>query len=272
MKNNILYFVIVFSTFLFPACEREIAIYHAKDNDRLNFYYAKPEPPDSLTVYTFIYLPSEQMTDTIWIEVETSGFVTDYPRPVAFEQVSSGEDAAVASVHYVAFDDPSLKEMYVVPRNTSKTRLPIVLKKTADLAGKEVVLRFKVKENGYFKTGFPGNDFRIIRFSNILTKPFHWDSKAEWYFAGRWGLVKYRFMIDAAAEIGVTVNEDFFKKLVGPPYEYSYSVDIGLTSYWKNFFQTALNAENAVRRARGEDVLREAPGEGEIIGSEVTFN
>ncbi len=271
MRNYILYFVVVFFIFLFSACEKGIVIYHAKDNDRLNFYYTQPQNSDSLTVYTFIYLPSEQMTDTIWVEVETSGFVTDYPRPIVFEQIPSGENAAVSSTHYVAFDDPSLKDMYIVPGNMSRTRVPVVLKKTVDLREKEVVLRFKVKENDYFKTGFPGNDVRIIRFSNILTRPFHWDSKAVWYFAGEWGTVKYRFMIDAAAEKGIIVNEDFFKNLIGPPNDYLYQVDIGLTSYWRNFFQTALDAENLARRAQGLDVLREEPEEGEIIGREVTF-
>ena len=85
MRNNILYFILVLSAFLFSACEQEMDTYHAEGNDRLNFYYGKPLNPDSLTVYTFIYLPSEQMLDTIWIDVETSGFVTDYPRSILFE-------------------------------------------------------------------------------------------------------------------------------------------------------------------------------------------
>lgn len=271
MRNNILYFILVLSAFLFSACEQEMDTYHAEGNDRLNFYYGKPLNPDSLTVYTFIYLPSEQMLDTIWIDVETSGFVTDYPRPILFEQISEGTDAAIMSTHYVAFDDPLLKDAYVMPANTNRTKVPVVLKKTADLAENEVVLRFKVKENEYFKPGFPGHDIRTIRFSNILTRPIHWDSKAEWYFAGEYGPVKHRFMIDVAAEIGVVVDENFFANLVGEPDDYLQSIDMGLTGYWQSFFKTALNEENAVRKAAGKDILREEPEAGETIGREVTF-
>lgn len=269
MKYNLNYFVIGILTILSIACEQEMDVYHEKGNDRLNFYYANPLYPDSLTVYTFIYLPSEQMSDTIWVEVETSGFVTDYPRPILFEQISEGDSAAVAGKHYLAFDDTALKDMYIVPANTNRMKVPVVLIKTPELAEKEVTLRFKVKENGYFKPGFPGNDIRTIRFSNILTRPVHWDDKASWYFAGEYGPVKHRFMIDAAAKKGVVVDEDFFVDLVGEPDDFS--VDIGLTDYWKNYFQTALNEENAKRKKQGLDILREAPGEGEVVGREVTF-
>ncbi len=62
-------------------------------------------------------------------------------------------------------------------------------------------------------------------------------------------------MIDAAAKKGVVVDEDFFVDLVGEPDDMS--VDIGLTDYWKNYFQTALNEENAKRKAQGLDIGRE---------------
>lgn len=270
MKINIIYSLIFFVC-LFSACEQKMEIYHADGNDRLNFYHNESFHIDSLTVYTFIYVPTEQMTDTIWIELETSGFVTDYPRPFVFEQISSGSDAAIAGTHYIAFDDAALKDAYVIPANTNRTRVPVILKKTPDLAEQEVVLRFKVKNNDYFKSGFPGNDIRTIKFSNILTRPVHWDGKAEWYFAGTYGPVKHRFMIDAAAKIGVVVNEDFFAKLVGEPDDYSGHVDMGLTGYWLSFFTTALNEENAARKAEGKDILREAPEGGETVGREVIF-
>ena len=67
----------------------------------------------------------------------------------------------------------------------------------------------------------------------------------------------------------MVVDEDFFVDLVGEPDDFS--VDIGLTDYWKNYFQTALNEENAKRKKQGLDILREAPGEGEVVGREVTF-
>ena len=75
-------------------------------------------------------------------------------------------------------------------------------------------------------------------------------------------------MIDAAAEIGVTVDDDFFFDLVGD----MYNVDMGLTDYWRGFFTTALEEENAARAARGEGPLREAPEPGESEGALVSFD
>ena len=80
MKNAVLYLNILFCATFMLACEQDVEVFHASGEDRLNFYYEENAEADSLIDYTFIYLPSEQMLDTIWFDVETSGYVTDYPR------------------------------------------------------------------------------------------------------------------------------------------------------------------------------------------------
>ena len=85
MKNAVLYLNILFCATFMLACEQDVEVFHASGEDRLNFYYEENAEADSLIDYTFIYLPSEQMLDTIWFDVETSGYVTDYPRTISFE-------------------------------------------------------------------------------------------------------------------------------------------------------------------------------------------
>ncbi len=272
MKRIIIYFIFLFLCFFQVACEKEMEIYHATGEDCINFYYSNSlayESDTSIT-YTFIYLPETQMTDTIWFDLETSGFVTDYNRTIALEQIDMENNAAVPGKHYVAFNDPILKNIYVVPAHSTRARIPVILKKDdPELNKQEVILRVRIQKNEYFNTGFPGYQERCIRFSNMLTKPKNWNFYAEYYFAGTYGPVKYRFMIHAAAEKkGITLNEDFFYSLVGDPY----AVDLGLTEYWKNFFKTALVEENAKRAAQGEGPLREAPAPGESEGILVSFD
>ena len=86
MKNIILYLSLLFLPALI-ACEDDIDVYNAVGNDRLNFYYENQYEPDTLVTYTFVYLPEEQMRDTLWFELATSGFLTDYPRTISFEQM-----------------------------------------------------------------------------------------------------------------------------------------------------------------------------------------
>ena len=73
--------------------------------------------------------------------------------------------------------------------------------------------------------------------------------------------------IDATADLGIKMNDDFFYSLVGNPN----SVDMGMTDYWFYFFTRKLAAENEARAARGEEPLREAPEPGETEGALVRF-
>ncbi|MDE7074784.1 MAG: DUF4843 domain-containing protein, partial [Odoribacter sp.] len=93
MKYIAIYLFAFLVALAFSACEQKMEVYNAPGNDRLNFAYE--DMADSVLSYTFIYCPAEQMTDTIWLEVSTVGYVTDVPRPVALRQIMTGQDDAV---------------------------------------------------------------------------------------------------------------------------------------------------------------------------------
>ena len=85
----------------------------------------------------------------------------------------------------------------------------------------------------------------------MLTQPKHWDMYAEWYFAGEYGPVKYRFMIDAGAKVGVTIDDDFFAELLksNPP-------DMGLTGYWQTFLRMPWQKRMLKGNKKGKSLLQ----------------
>lgn len=249
----------------FAACEQEVDIYHAQGNDRLNFVFE--ERGDTLTEFTFIYTPKEVLRDTLWFEMETSGYVTDYPRPICLAQIPAGKDDAEPGKHYIAFDDPAMAAIYVVPANRNKVRLPIIIKRDDPrLKEQKFVLRFGIAENEHFKPGFPSYQEKTFTISDIITRPQNWTGLVSWYCFGKYGNRKYEFMLETGRKMGITINEDFFKELVpsNPP-------DMAYCDYWGMVFRDALEEENAARIAAGQDVLREDPKEGEEAGEEIYF-
>ncbi|MDY3033995.1 MAG: DUF4843 domain-containing protein [Odoribacter sp.] len=259
----IVYLVIVFLAF---SCENEMEVYDAPGKDRLNFVFEHEE--DTLLSYTFIYCPQEQMTDTLWMELETSGYVTDYDRAISLVQLQSDSNMAIAGTHYVAFDEMTANNVYIVPANSNKVKIPLVVKKDdPELENKEFILRVGIQENDYFTAGFLNQRERVFKISNILSRPKNWTGYVTYYFAGKYGKVKHQFMIDTGLKAGIVIDEDFFYDLVGDPS----NVDMGETDYWNGFFTHALQEENARRAGLGLDPLREAPEKGETVGRLVEF-
>ena len=259
----IVFLGIVFFTF---SCEKEMEVYNAPGKDRLNFVFEHEE--DTLVSYTFIYCPKEQMADTIWMEIETSGYVTDYDRVINLVQLQVDSNMAIAGTHYVAFDEMAANTVYVMPANKNKVKIPLIVKKDdPELANKEFLLRVGILENENFTAGFLNQRERVFKISNILARPKNWTKYATYYFAGRYGKVKHQFMIDTGLKAGITIDEDFFYNLVGD----ISNVDMGETDYWNGFFAHALQEENARRAEQGLEPLREAPEEGETVGRLVEF-
>lgn len=272
MKYNILYLSVLSLVLFCTSCEQEVEVYNMKGNDRLDFTYENYYLPDTLINYTFLFTDEDQMTDTIWLEVATSGFVTDYQRPVAFEQLEINDSSAVAGKHYVAFDDPAMKDVYVVPANANYARLPLILKKDdPELKKKRFTLKFSIKENAYFKNGTAGYQERTVTISNKIEQPKHWNEIAVMYFAGTYGPVKYQFMIDVARkEKGLILDDNFFYEVTGG--ETPGSTDMAYTDYLRAFFTKALAKENAEREKQGFGPLREDPKPGETEGEVINFD
>lgn len=268
MKNRNLYLLLLFPAFILTSCEKDMEIFNSPEINSLNFVFEERE--DTLISHTFIYTPEDQLTDTIWLEVETIGFITDYPRSFTLCELPVDSNAAVAGKHYIAFDDASMKDYYVIPANKNKARFPLILKKEdPELSDKEFNLKIGIKPNEYFQAGLAGYQQRRVQVSNILTQPKDWNSYAIYYFAGDYGKVKHQFMIETGNKIGVKIDEEFFHDLVGGD---PTAIDMGLTDYWRQVFKTALNEENARRAAQGQGPLREEPKAGETEGILISFD
>lgn len=268
MKNRIIYLLLLIPAYMLTSCEKDIEVFNSPEVNSLNFIFEERE--DTLISHTFIYTPEDQLTDTIWMEVETIGFVTDYPRSFTLCELAVDSNAAVSGKHYIAFDDSSMKDYYVIAAKQNKARFPLILKKEdPELANKEFNLKIGIKPNENFQAGLPSYQQRLVKVSNILTKPKDWNTYAIYYFAGEYGKEKHHFMIATGNKIGVKIDEEFFHDLVGGD---PGAIDMGLTDYWRQVFKTALAEENALRASQGQGPLREAPEAGETEGKLISFD
>lgn len=269
MKKIKYYIILLFSLFSFSSCEKDMEVYHEKTN-HLNFVYVKDTKVDTLISRTFIYDPEKKVLDTVWIEVETIGFIENRDRKFVLEQErkkNEEEKEAIAGVHYIAFDDPLVADLYYIPAGKNKAKVPVILKRDPSLKNEIVTLRFKIKKNENFEPGYSESQNKAISVTDILIEPIYWNIYAEWYFAGEYGKVKHQFMVNATEGMNIKINDDFFYSLVGDTQNMDYSV----LDYWYYFFSRKLAEENLRRAKEGLGPLRESPEPGEEIGRLVEF-
>lgn len=135
MKKIVLYIVFMI-TALMMSCEEKYDMYSEPDN-RLNII------SDTLINYTFTIKPASVMLDTVWVRVQTMGLLSDQDRVVKFEQVEADSLNAEPGVHYVAFDDPRVKDLYYIPAKRNYADLPVL-----------VMRCLSERKNGEFKNPF----------------------------------------------------------------------------------------------------------------------
>lgn len=254
----------------FTSCEKDLEVY-SEPTCRLNFLYENVETRAQFdeklatTSYSFVYGPSDLTNDTLWFEVETMGFTSDKDRPVSLVQVSTGENDAVPSKHYVAFNDPSLASKYVIPAGKARAKLPIVLLRDASLQTETVTLKLSIQDNEYFVQGYPEFQTRTITFTDQLAEPSKWTAPITmaynysgyiyyyttyfYYYFGNYGVVKHRFLIE---KTGKAWDDDYIEELMGG--------DSNYIDYIQKKVTKLLEEENARRQAQGLDVLKEADG------------
>jgi len=253
---------------LFLSCEKELEVYQA--GARLSFYYAAAS--DTLVSYSFVYGPSTTTQDTVWLEMETIGELSATNRSISVEQVSTGINDALPHVHYVAFDDASLQNAYMMPAGRSRTRIPIVLKRDASLQSKRMTLLVQIKHNEIFPLSYSSRDQVKIVFSDLLEKPTNWNATfvnpngtiLVIFPLGEWGAVKHRFLIE---QTGEKWDYDYIHDVLGfneSPTTYAENFNVNYDNAYCSFLVTVmrqrLSEYNAVRQAQGLDVLKEADG------------
>jgi hypothetical protein len=259
MKNKFLkYFALAAVIAVMSACERDLEKYNAGSG--LNFYYQNSS--DTLVTYSFVYGSTVATSDTVWLKVQTMGFLSDEDREINVEQIATGISDAVAGTHYLSFDDASLKSYYIMPAGKSLDSIPVVLLRDASLKDTSVNLLIKIKTNSEFTLVNSDKNTVQVVFTDKLSKPSCWAYYAEGYF-GTYGPVKHQWLIE---QTGEKWDDDYLYNVLGFTSSMDWSdgtnahYDSGYCSYLSTALTKKLDAYNAARTAAGLDVLKEADG------------
>ena len=268
MKKIIYLLCLICTLGVFTSCEKDLEVYNT-ETCRLNFYYelnsrAGFNEELARTAYSFIYGEADRQRDTLWFDVQTMGFTYDYDRPVVLEQLPSEGVQAVPGKHYVAFNDPSVSHLYVIPAGKATTKLPVIILRDPSLKNEAVSLKFGFKENEYFKLGFEEFSTRLIEMTDMLSEPSKWNAAypipgLERYYPqyakhlsdyfGVYGVVKHQFLIE---QNGKKWDDEYIESLI--------KGDSNYLKYLVRKMSARLSEVNAERTAKGLDVLKEADG------------
>jgi hypothetical protein len=237
-----LYIALALLASLFFSCEKELELYNAGSG--VNFRFESTS--DALRLFSFVYGPAAAVTDTIWLNVETVGLLSDRDRRMDIEQVAVDSSDATPGVHYESFQERG----FTIPAGQSRVTIPIVLKRDASLQEKRVTLGLQIKPNEEFPlVNLARNNVKIL-FSDQLERPTNWN---RYFFLGTYGPVKHRFLIEATGEkwdYDYIYNEIGFIEDVSPWVNDNY--DSGFCDYLVVVLTRELDALNA---ARAEDSL-----------------
>ncbi len=244
--NRLIYFTIVFLAAVLTGCSKTDYLLY---ND-----IARVQLTDTATLNsTFVYKAGNILRDTVYIQVNTIGQMADHDRPVKLVQVNEPNELhpAVPGLHYVAMDDPSLKELMVIKANTVTTMVPVVLLRDASLKNSSYRLRLELAANDQFGLGEVQKRTRAIRFSDMLERFFSWrldGTAAPAYNSfGKYSTRKHQFMIET---LGLQIDETWYQSIVAA----------GAVTHYANFMKDALKTFNAdpAHIADGTAPLRES--------------
>lgn len=193
MKKNITY-ILLLSLFIFACKKNELERYSATDNIYLYYLDREGRQDTSTITYSFAYNPSLS-SDTIWVPVISTGNRVSHPRQFVLSVVDSTTTAA-KGVHY----EP-LKPFYVMPADSGRFKVPVILKNTDDaLSTKSVSLELRITAGGEFKADMPVPlRSKKIVFSSRLEKPgwwMYWQSSL-----GDYGRVKHQLFLISSGTI-----------------------------------------------------------------------
>lgn len=257
--KKFLYIIFTFCLFSFASCQEKFIDYTG--GDRLNF--VQKNSSDTLDAYSFLHDPASVQTHTFWIEISTMGDLSSQARQIQLKQVPvDSVDNAVSGVHYVAFDDPQVRDLYVIPAGKVTARIPIIALRDPSLKTTEVTLQLTFDNNDFFAVGYPTKTFRTLKIADKLVKPTLWDNVtinsyilggtfvSGRVFGAEYGAVKHQFMEDVT---GRAIDNDFFQELLD-------SNDSDYYSYLNSWFKEKLAEKNAELAALGHPPLTEDDG------------
>lgn len=254
MKSTILKYCAVAAILVsLGACEKNLGTYN--HGSGLNFRYAVAA--DTLLNVPFVYSPSTVITDTVWLNFQTIGPVVGSDRHIALEQVPSGPNDAIPGVHYVPFDDLSIKAYYKVPAGRTLTSIPVILKRDLSLKTTITSLKIRIKPNENFTFSYPGRSSVRITFNDFLSKPNSWATYAVFYLLGNYGAVKHQWLIEQTSEMW---DDEYLRSIGFTPTLPSGNFDLQYITYLRDELRKKLLAHNALLQSQGKAVLKEADG------------
>ncbi|MCU4158290.1 DUF4843 domain-containing protein [Carboxylicivirga sp. A043] len=147
--------------------------------------------------YSFFYAESSIVKDTVWVDVRLTGFQSEEDRTISMVQLNTDEEgAAIAGIHYIAFNAPQLSNDLILPAGATSILVPIVILKTDDMETEEFTLEFGFSSNESFVPGLIDQSTFIVTMTAMAVKPSNWDDDYYKYAFGEWGQEKMRFLID----------------------------------------------------------------------------
>ena len=242
--KRLIYIALILTTVITGCKKNEQLLYHDIARVQLN---------DTATINsTFVYDPATVTRDTVYVQVNTIGKTANNDREVKLVQVTEENEPfpAVAGVHYVSLDDPSLKKLMVIKANAVSAMIPIVLLRDTSLKTNSYRLQLQLTANDQFGLGEVQYRSIAIRFSDHLERFFSWRvdaSQAPAFITfGKYSIGKHQFMIDVLHE---TIDEAWYQA----------ASSIGALTNYQNLLKTALAKFNSdpANIASGKAPLRE---------------
>lgn len=196
MKTTRKYIIPFLVICLFFGCERQGAgLYDAEPALRFGRGADGYGQQDSV-VHSFFTVKEGVTRDTVFVELQTMGVLADVPRPVSIVQSNTGQPgAARAGVHYVAFDDPEVKDRFVIAPGRTSVRIPVILIYDNSLKTSKVRLEMEIGTNEWFIPGTESDRHFLITTTAASEQPQDWEEGFYWHF-GDWSVQKMWFLVN----------------------------------------------------------------------------
>lgn len=201
MKSIKSYLPLFFAILLFVGCEEDPTLF--AETDGLSFGTSDPN-----IYYSFAKYPTK-LTDTVQIPINVFGNAAATARPIDIEILTGADLTAVAGVHFKVLGNN------VIPANSFKTIIPVVVYRTVDLESTTVKFALKIKQN----SAFPGAGITTQQSVTInlayIQQPATWGTLTGSAFAGyntnfgTWTKTKYKLILEALYDPikGETITE-----------------------------------------------------------------
>jgi hypothetical protein len=271
-------------TFIYAFAVLLVLVAGCKKSDYLIYHdIARIQLNDTTTQSaTFVYAPAAVTTDTVLIQVNTIGGVTNYDRTVELMQVTEYDytyvrdpvtnqitDTVVTEkpfkafpgIHYVDFKDKSTQPLMVIKANEVSAKIPVVLLRDTSLKSNSYRLRVQLVANDQFGLGEVNARTTTIVFSDRLERFPSWrvdnTSASAYNIFGKYSTGKHQFMIDV---LKVNIDEEWFQAVLSS----------GASQQYRTILKQALADFNInpANIASGKAPLRETTSPGALV---VTF-